>query len=214
MSLLFLCVAVGIFIPEPEARNSEKSTEETVFDHIRRKSKDFPLPSELDYMNSMVHKNESFTKNHSTSLKATLGMATEINSLDTVTDDMLPSYKETADVEKYSSSVQAGTEVKRKNSDGFGCVDGVLNKGAFSNSSIQSSIYTPIVSFSMVKEKRRSLDAGCFAESDKKKHCPSRESEEKSGSSEIRRQCCYLETTGQMKEAESYLGFKSVFSFL
>lgn len=72
------------------------------------------------------------------------------------------------------------------------------------------------VSFPMSKQKKRWSDPGSFEESNKKQRCASRESkEEKPSSSGIRRQCCSFENTGQMKEEiESYLGFKSVFSFL
>ena len=69
----------------------------------------------------------------------------------------------------------------------------------------------------MLKQKKRLLedsDPGSFAVSSKKHRCTSREFiEEQSSPSEIRRQSCSMETTGQ-KEIESYLGFKSVFSFL
>ncbi|XP_061367857.1 DExH-box ATP-dependent RNA helicase DExH17 [Gastrolobium bilobum] len=210
----------GVFLPEPEARTNETSTEETVFEHIRRKSKDFPLISKLDCMDSIIHKTELFSKNHpsfSSSLNATFGMATETDSSDMVTDNMLTSFMETAEVEKYSSSVQVGTEVKRKEVEGFCSIDGVLNisKGVSSTNSVQSSICVPTVSFSVLKEKKRSSDPGSFAESSKKQHCSSRESkEEKCSSSEIRSQRCSLETAGQMKERQPYLGFKSVFSFL
>ena len=71
------------------------------------------------------------------------------------------------------------------------------------------------VSVSMLKEKKRSSDPRSFAESSKKQHWSSTESKEvNSNLSETRKQYCYLETAGQMKEADSYLGFKSVFSFL
>ncbi|KAL2320131.1 hypothetical protein Fmac_029100 [Flemingia macrophylla] len=158
---------------EPEAKTQEKSTEETVFDHIQRKSKDFPLINKLDCAESIVRKTELFSKNNASSpssLSVALGVARETNSSDMVTDNLLTSYMETAELEKYPYSIQ---------------------------------------------EKKRSSDPGCFAESNKKQCCVCRESkEEKSSPSEIRRQCCSLETTDQMKEIESNLGFKSVFSFL
>ncbi|TKY63226.1 ATP-dependent DNA helicase MER3-like [Spatholobus suberectus] len=165
-------VDTGVLLPEPEARTHEKSSEEAVFDHIRRKSKDFPRINKLDCVEPIIHKTELFSKNNPSSpssLSAALGVARETNSSDMVTDNMLTSFMETAEVEKYSSSIQ---------------------------------------------DKKRSSDPGSFEESSKKQCCASRESEEgKSSSSEIR-QCYSLETTGQMKEIESYLGFKSVFSFL
>lgn len=117
MVSLFLFITEGVFLPEPEARTNEKSTEETVFDHIRRKSKDFPLINRLDCVESIIHKTELFSKNnpHSpSSLSPALGVARETNSSDMVTDNMLTSYIQTAEVEKYSSSIQVGAEVIRK----------------------------------------------------------------------------------------------------
>lgn len=96
-------------------------------------------------------------------------------------------------------------------------MDGELNISSISKHfSFITSIYILTVSFSMFKEKKRLLEdssSGSFAVS-KKNRCTSREFiEEQSGPSEIRRQCCSIETTGR-NEIESYLGFKSVFSFL
>ncbi|RZB59977.1 DExH-box ATP-dependent RNA helicase DExH17 [Glycine soja] len=167
-------VDTGVFLPEPEAITHEKSTEETVFDHIRRKSKDFPPINKLNCAESIIHKTELFSKinpSPPSSLSDAFGVARETNSLE-VTDNMLTSYMKTAaEVEKYTSSIQ--------------------------------------------EERKRSSDPGSFPESSKKQRCASRDSkEEKHSSSEIRRQCCSLESTSQMKEIESFLGFKSVFSFL
>ncbi|KAE9605113.1 hypothetical protein Lalb_Chr10g0093731 [Lupinus albus] len=200
----------------------EKPTEEMVFDHIRRKSKDFPLFSKLDCGESIVQKTELFSNMHPSSLSSLntdFGMVTKTNSPDMITDATLTSYMETAEMDKYSSSIQGGTEVQRNIFEGFceTAIDGVLNipKGVFSSNSVESSMYLPTFSASILKDKKRSSDTDSFAETSKKQHCFSRESkEEKSGLSEIRRQCCSLETTEQMKELESYPRFKSVFSFL
>ncbi|XP_068485338.1 DExH-box ATP-dependent RNA helicase DExH17 isoform X1 [Phaseolus vulgaris] len=157
-------VDTGFFLPEPEARTHGKSTEETVFDHIRRKSEEFALINKFD-------KTELFSKNNPSSLRAAFGVARETNSLNIASNNMLTSYVKNAS-EVYASSMQ---------------------------------------------QKKRLLedsDPGSFAVSSKKHRCTSREFiEEQSSPSEIRRQSCSMETTGQ-KEIESYLGFKSVFSFL
>ncbi|KAK7273541.1 hypothetical protein RIF29_14597 [Crotalaria pallida] len=212
-------VGTGVFLHEPEARAHEKSTEEMVFDHIRRKLKDFPLISKLDCGESIVQETELFPSIHPGSLNSTFGMATKTNSSDMITDAILTSYMENAEREKYSSSIHVGTEVKRNEFEGF-CgtgVDGALtiSKGLLSANSVQSPVYVSTVSVPMLKEKKRSLDTGSFAESNKKQHCFSTESkEERSGLSEIRRQCCSSETADQMKEVEYFPRFKSVFSFL
>ncbi|KAF1888971.1 hypothetical protein Lal_00039570 [Lupinus albus] len=214
-------VDTGLFDPEPEAGTREKPTEEMVFDHIRRKSKDFPLFSKLDCGESIVQKTELFSNMHPSSLSSLntdFGMVTKTNSPDMITDATLTSYMETAEMDKYSSSIQGGTEVQRNIFEGFceTAIDGVLNipKGVFSSNSVESSMYLPTFSASILKDKKRSSDTDSFAETSKKQHCFSRESkEEKSGLSEIRRQCCSLETTEQMKELESYPRFKSDCSY-
>ncbi|KAK7293418.1 hypothetical protein RJT34_16283 [Clitoria ternatea] len=209
-----------VFLPEPEARSHQKSAEETVFYHIRRKSEDFPLISKLDCREPAIRETELFSKNNPrspSSLTAACEVSRETNSLDMVTGNMLSSYLETAEVEKYSSNIQVATEVKSKEVEAFNSIDGGLNisKGTSRADSVQSSIYVPTVSFSMWKEKKRSSGPVSFEESSKKQCCSSRETkEEKYSSTEIRRQFCSSEITGQGKEIESYLGFKSVFSFL
>ncbi|KOM38281.1 hypothetical protein LR48_Vigan03g166300 [Vigna angularis] len=178
---------------------TEKPTEETVFDHIRRKSNEFARINKIDYLESIIHKTELFSKNNLSSLSAAFGVARETNSLDIDNENMLTSYVKTA-AEVCASSIQVELNIYS------------ISK----HFSFITSIYILTVSFSMVKEKKRLLEdsgPGSFAVS-KKHRCTSREFiEEQSSPSEIRRQCCSIETTGQ-NEIESYLGFKSVFSFL
>ncbi|KAK2361463.1 DExH-box ATP-dependent RNA helicase DExH12 [Trifolium repens] len=210
-------VDTGIFFPEPKARSYENATEETVFDHIKRKSKDFPQISKLDCADTEIKKTKFFSKNYPISLNAALGMVPETNFSDMVTGSMLTSDTGTADVQNYSSGFQVGTSAKHKKSEDSCCTDGVVNtsKGISSTNSVQSSNFVPIVSFPMPKEKTWPLDFGSFEQSSKKQRCAVIESkEEKLNSCEIRRQCCSLETTGQMNQIEPCLGFKSVFSFL
>ncbi|KAK7395828.1 hypothetical protein VNO78_16399 [Psophocarpus tetragonolobus] len=210
----FHFIAEGVFLPQPASR-TEKSTEETIFDHIRKKSKDFPLINKLDCVEPIIHKTE---KNSPSSLIAAFGVARESKSSDMVSDDVLTSYMKTAaEVEKCTSSIQVGSGVKSKEFESCYDIDGKvsISNGVSSNFSFKSSIYALTVSFSTWKEKKRLSNDSDQVESSKKQRCPSTAcKEEKSSSSEIRRQCCSLETTGQMKEIESYLGFKSVFSFL
>ncbi|MED6161906.1 hypothetical protein PIB30_065217 [Stylosanthes scabra] len=162
-------VETGIVLPESEARTYAMPTEETVFDHIWRKSNTSPQISKLDCLESVIGKTELFSKNLLISpnpLNTALGIETERNPSDMVTDSMQKqnSFMGSVEVEKYASSVHVGTENKR------------LMESAYS------------------------------VEGNKKQHCSS-------GLSEAR-QSCTFETAGQMKEAESFLGFKSVFSFL
>ena len=110
----FFFIPEGVLLPESEARTYATSTEETVFDEIRRKSNDFPLINKLDFLESVIQKSELVSKNgpiSPSSLNAAFGIATERNSTDTVADNMLASYMESVEVEKYTSSIQVGTEV-------------------------------------------------------------------------------------------------------
>ncbi|KAL1314782.1 hypothetical protein HN51_041606 [Arachis hypogaea] len=162
-------VETGVFLPDSEARTYAMPTEETVFDHILRKSNNFPQINKPDCLESVIWKTELFSKNH---LNAALGIATERNPSDMVTDSILNSFMGSVEAEKYASGVQVDTE------------------------------------------KKRLLDSAYFEEGGKKQHCSSGESKEVKSSLSEARQSCTLETACQMKEAESYLGFKSVFSFL
>ncbi|QHN87395.1 uncharacterized protein DS421_16g554730 [Arachis hypogaea] len=162
-------VETGVFLPDSEARTYAMPTEETVFDHILRKSNNFPQINKPDCLESVIWKTELFSKNH---LNAALGIATERNPSDMVTDSILNSFMGSVEAEKYASGVQVDTE------------------------------------------KKRLLDSAYFEEGGKKQHCSSGESKEVKSSLSEASQSCTLETACQMKEAESYLGFKSVFSFL
>ncbi|OIV97201.1 hypothetical protein TanjilG_28952 [Lupinus angustifolius] len=182
-------VDTDVFVPEPEVGPHEKSTEEMVFDHIRRKSKDFPLISKVDCGESIVQKTELFSNIHPSSLSSLntdFLKITKTNSPDMITDTRLTSFTETAEMEKYSSSIQGGTEVQCNIFEGFcgTAIDGVLNisKGVFSSNSVESSMHLPNFSASILKEKKRTSDTDSFAKTSKKQHCFSRESkEEKSG---------------------------------
>lgn len=210
-------IAEGVFFPEPKARSYENVTEETVFDHIIRKSKDFPQTSKHDCAQTAIPKTEFFSKNHPNSLKSALGVVPKTNFSDTVTGNMLMSDKEPADTKNYSSGIQVGNSVEHKKFEDSFCTDGVVNicKGFLTPNSVQSSNFVPIGGFPMSKEKNWSSDSGSFEQSSKKQRClPMESKEEKLNPCEIIRQFCSWETSGQMNQTEPCLRFKSVFSFL
>ncbi|KAI5428911.1 Sec63, variant 2 [Lathyrus oleraceus] len=207
----------GVFFPEPKARSYENVTEETVFDHIKRKSKDFPQISKHDCAQTAIPKTEFFSKNHPNSLKSALGVVPKTNFSDTVTGNMLMSDKEPADTKNYSSGIQVGNSVEHKKFEDSFCTDGVVNicKGFLTPNSVQSSNFVPIGGFPMSKEKNWSSDSGSFEQSSKKQRClPMESKEEKLNPCETIRQFCSWETSGQMNQTEPCLRFKSVFSFL
>ncbi|CAI8613036.1 unnamed protein product [Vicia faba] len=207
----------GVFFTEPKARSYENLTEETVFDHIKRKSKDFPRISKLDCVQTAIPKTEFFSKNHPNSLKAALGVVPKTNFSGMVGGSMLMSDTEPANIKNYSSGIQVGNSVEHKKFEDSCCTDGVVNisKGFLKTNSVQSSNFVPIVGFPMSKEKNWSADSGSFEPSSKKqRYLPMESKEEKLNPCEIVKQFCSWETSGQMNQKEPCLGFKSVFSFL
>lgn len=216
MSLLYDFIVQGVFLPELQASTYETPTDETIFDHIRRKSKDFPLITKLDCMESIVQKKELFTHNHLNSLNFASDKATETDFSNIVRDNIFTSYMESVDVEKHSSGFQHDTEENHNKFEGFSGIDGVLNisERVSITNPVLPAIHVPALS-TVLKDKKRPPDPRSFTDCYRKQHCSSRESEaEKSSLSGTKRHCCSLETAGNVKEVDSNLGFKSVFSFL
>lgn len=131
MSSFFLFTTEGVFVIEPKARTHEKSTKETVFDHIWRKSKDFPLVNKHNCVESIIHKMELFSKINpipSTSSSAAFCVAWETNSFDMVTDNMLTLYMKTAaEVENIHPVFRLVLEVKSRKFGSFCGTDGEQN---------------------------------------------------------------------------------------
>ncbi|KAK4282378.1 hypothetical protein QN277_013762 [Acacia crassicarpa] len=187
-------VETGVFLTEPEASTYKTSTDQTIFDHIRRKSKDFPLISNLDCMESIIQKKELFTPNHFDSLNAASDMEVDTNLSNISKENVRTSCMKLVEVEKHAFGFQYGTEVEHNKSEDYRGKDGVST---------------------VLKDNKRPPDASSFAQSSRKKHCFSIGSEaEKLSLSETRRQCGFLETEGRMKEVGSSPVFRSVFSFL
>lgn len=205
MFLFFVFIDEGAFLLEPEASTYNTSTHESIFDHIRRKSKDFPLISKFDCMESINEKQELFTSD----------MAIETKFSSIVGDNILTSYMESFEVEKHASGFQYGTdEVKHNGFEGFCGLKENISKGGSSTNSALQCIQESALS-TRLKDKKRSPDPISFGENKMKQHCSYRESEiEKSSLSETRGYCCSLETAGKTKEVDSNFGYQSVFSFL
>ncbi|KAI4306649.1 hypothetical protein L6164_029909 [Bauhinia variegata] len=204
-------VTTGVNCPKPEASTHETSTEETVFDHIRRKSKNFPLISKFDCMELFSPTKESFSENHPDSLNTAFDKATETNSSDIARDNLLSPYMETTSVEKHASASNNNREMKHENFEGFNSMSRVLHlpEGVSRTDPVLSSIYTGTSIVPMSNNKKGSPDLGLFTEVSREHHRSRSESKEDKSM-----QCCSLETAGKTREVDSFLGFKSVFSFL
>ncbi|KAL5069617.1 hypothetical protein RYX36_020504, partial [Vicia faba] len=95
-----------VFFPEPKARSYGNLTEETIFDHMKRKSKDFPQISKLDCVPTPIPKTEFFSKKNRNSLKVALGVVPKTKFSDMTTGNTLMSDIEPADIRNYPSGIQ------------------------------------------------------------------------------------------------------------
>ncbi|GMY13327.1 DExH-box ATP-dependent RNA helicase DExH17 isoform X5 [Fagus crenata] len=202
--------------PESEESTFKTLTEESIFDHIRRKSKNFPV---INKLKTMDFESLLWTKDSSESLAMTGSAASEIlkemNPDEVLRDMISTSDLEPREVEKDAFVSKDSTEVK--NNIYFGSSYGSLNlppKVSSTNADL-SSIKMLSFDISMSKNKEQLADPVSSMKSSSKQQCSSRESKRQQCSpNEFKRLCCSLETASETKEAESFLGFKSVFSFL
>lgn len=202
--------------PESEESTFKTLTEESIFDHIRRKSKNFPV---INKLKTMDFESLLWTKDSSESLAMTGSAASEIlkemNPDEVLRDMISTSDLEPREVEKDAFVSKDSTEVKHNIY--FGSSYGSLNlppKVSSTNADL-SSIKMLSFDISMSKNEEQLADPVSSMKSSSKQQCSSRESKRQQCSpNEFKRLCCSLETASETKEAESFLGFKSVFSFL
>ncbi|EOY02467.1 ATP binding,ATP-dependent helicases,DNA helicases [Theobroma cacao] len=195
---------------EPEVLSFKTLTEETIFDHIRKKSRNFPVlntlnPNESD---SFFRTDEYFAVNQRWFCNATSRTSNDSNSSNVVRDAMVISELEPGEVNIDVCETKAGT--KAKNNVFHGSSSGANGKSAVSpkvsstNAGI-SSIKMLTFDISMVKNSKRLADLGsCIEDGSKELRSPI----------ESKRPCCSVASTGKVSEVDSFLGFQSVFSFL
>lgn len=160
-------------IPSQDGEITSKSlTEETIFDHIRKKSKNFPAFSVLKNLEAEALLN---TKYHSDNISK------DNNHNEVLRDNLIIPV-----VDRDAGATTAGTKV--------------------SNTDTELSS-TKMLSFdiSMIKNSTQFGETGSSMEVSGKQKC---------SPSESGRQCSPLALTGKTREVDSFLGFKSVFSFL
>ncbi|XVF14070.1 hypothetical protein REPUB_Repub09cG0025100 [Reevesia pubescens] len=178
---------------EPEEFSFKRITEEAIFDHIRKKSRNFPVlgtpkPIESD---SFIWTEEHCSTNQPGFDNATLG---------------------TSNNEMVISELEPGEVTKVKNNVFHGSSNGANGKSALSptvSSTKAGTSSVKMLSFdiSMVKNSMREADIGSSIEDGwKNKRSPSE--------SESKRQCCSVASKDKAREVDSFLGFQSVFSFL
>lgn len=194
------------FPPEPEQRTFKSLTEESIFDHISKKSKNFPVT------------NKSKTIIFEPSLK-------DINSDIVMRDTIIISDSERPrEVEKENDAFvsKESTKVKHNlfpgsstsSSGTFGLLN-IPSRISSTNGDL-SSIKMLSFDISMLKNNEQMAEDPVISNksSRKQQHSPGESKKQQCSPSAPRRPSCSSETASETREADSYLGFKSVFSFL
>ncbi|GMJ01182.1 ROCK-N-ROLLERS [Hibiscus trionum] len=185
---------------EPETFSFKKPAEETIFDHIRKKSKNFPVINMPKVIESDCF---SLTKEHNSENQPGFGSATFGTSKDAMVISEMEHKEANGDL-----CGTAGT--KAKNNAFNGSSSGANDELAVSPKvSIKkagtSSIKMLSFDISMVRNSKHLADLGSSTKDGRK---------DKSSPSDSKRQCCSFASTDQTREVDSFLGFQSVFSFL
>ncbi|KAK5835363.1 hypothetical protein PVK06_011051 [Gossypium arboreum] len=191
----------GYLPSEPEAFSFKSLTEEAIFDHIRKKSKHFPvinMPKPID-TDCCICTEEHNSVNQPGSGNATLG---------TSKDAMVISEPEPGEVNRDACGTKAGT--KTKNNVLQGSSSGANGESAVSpkvSSTKTATLSVQMLSFdiSMAKNSKHLADLGSSIQDGWK---------DKPSPSDSKRQSRSLASTDQAREVGSFLGFQSVFSFL
>ncbi|XP_059639958.1 DExH-box ATP-dependent RNA helicase DExH17 isoform X2 [Cornus florida] len=180
-------ISPGNLSPEPEESLSKMATEETIFEHIQRKAKNFPVFDKLKALQSKSYArtNELFSKH-----QPVINLDPEPEEVGNTVDR-----KETARVMK---NMLCGSS-----RGACGYMD--IYPNISSSDADLTSIKMPSLGTPSLKKELQLTNLGNFMESSgKQPYSPNL-----SG-----KQCCSLVTSGETRKVDSFLGFKSVFSFL
>ncbi|XP_059449049.1 DExH-box ATP-dependent RNA helicase DExH17 isoform X2 [Corylus avellana] len=188
----------------PPETTSKTSTEESIFDDIRKKSRNFPVINKLKTIDSEAL---LWTKEHSSESRTESGTATseilnEMHSDKVLTDTIT------------EESTKVRHNLFSESSSG---AYGLLNLSPRVSSPIGdlSSIEMLSSDISTLKNNGQSADHVSSMKSSRKQQCRSKEIKKQHCSPSVsRRQFCSSETASETREADSFLGFQSVFSFL
>ncbi|KAK9272433.1 hypothetical protein L1049_002806 [Liquidambar formosana] len=196
--------------PELEESTLKAVTEETIFDHIYKKARNFPMFDKSKTVESselLIPTKEHFCENLPKFFSADSDILEDINSDEVQRDAIIISDLEPKGIEREACCTKSGTKVKHYISAGSSCaMNGKLElppKDSSRNADL-TSIKMPSSNVAFAKNAGSS-DAAGFIESSKKQQRSPLVS---------KRQCCSLATASTSKEADSFFGFRSVFSFL
>ncbi|KAB1209142.1 putative ATP-dependent DNA helicase HFM1 [Morella rubra] len=209
----------GILPPEPEESTFKTSTEESIFDLIRKKSKNFPVINKSKTIDSAP---SLWTKERSSESRAGSGSAAsilkEMNSGEVLRDTIIILDSEPTEGGKDARVSKESSKVKHDLFRGSSpCTYGLLNPPPRVSSMESDLSSMKMLSFdiSILKNNEQLADPLSSMKSSMEQPCSSRESKSQQFSPSVPRgQCCSSETATENREADSFLGFKSVFSFL
>ncbi|TYI86433.1 hypothetical protein E1A91_D04G064700v1 [Gossypium mustelinum] len=191
----------GYLPSEPEAFSFKSLTEEAIFDHIRKKSKHFPVintPKPID-TDCCICTEEHNSANQPESGNATLGTSKYA---------MVISEPEPGEVNRDACGTKVGTKTKNnvlQGSSGGANGESAVSPKVSSTKTATSSVQMLSFDISMAKNSKHLADLGSSIQDGRK---------DKPSPSDSKRQSRSLASTDQAREVGSFLGFQSVFSFL
>ncbi|KAK8302140.1 hypothetical protein V6Z12_D04G068100 [Gossypium hirsutum] len=191
----------GYLPSEPEAFSFKSLTEEAIFDHIRKKSKHFPVintPKPID-TDCCICTEEHNSANQPESGNATLGTSKYA---------MVISEPEPGEVNRDACGTKVGTKTKNnvlQGSSGGANGESAVSPKVSSTKTATSSVQMLSFDISMAKNSKHLADLGSSIQDGRK---------DKPSPSDSERQSRSLASTDQAREVGSFLGFQSVFSFL
>ena len=203
-----LFVSIQADLPERTESTSQIVTENTIFDHIRRKAKNFLVfnKSETPESDSTILTKEHFSENQPVLHEDSFDTLEGTNSSEALKTTVVISDSEPKKMEKESHHVREGTKMDPNIISGSTCgTHGSLDLPPEVSSIQTDPTHIPSFYVSRVKNNVQNADPGMCVKNIRKR------SLSPNGS---KGQCCPAATPGKIREVDSFLGFKSVFSFL
>ncbi|KAF8408273.1 hypothetical protein HHK36_007422 [Tetracentron sinense] len=199
----------GIPAPETEENILKTITEETIFDHIRRKSKNFPVFAKSKTLESgaLTLTRKRFCENQSELHNATDNWE-ETSARQIHGDSVIVPDSEPRQMEEHVFDTNEGAKVKHHiffggSSGRNGKLDLPLEVAGTSTDLTAIEMVSSAIS--TVKKHVWLAELGSSIDSSRK---------EQNCSNVSTAQCCSLKTTCENREVTPFLGFKSIFSFL
>ncbi|CBI34887.3 unnamed protein product, partial [Vitis vinifera] len=203
-----LFVSIQADLPERTESTSQIVTENTIFDHIRRKAKNFLVfnKSETPESDSTILTKEHFSENQPVLHEDSFDTLEGTNSSEALKTTVVISDSEPKKMEKESHHVREGAKMDPNIISGSTCsTHGSLDPLPEVSSIQTDPTHIPSFYVARVKNNVQNADPGMCVKNIRKR------SLSPNGS---KGQCCPAATPGKIREVDSFLGFKSVFSFL